>query len=274
MNFILENLSLETTRRCNSRCNHCMRGPSQNIDLTKDIVDSLLDNNSINYIGELIFSGGEPTLNSEIIIYTLNKLMSKKIYVEYMTIVTNGQIFNLELIEAFNQFNDYLNDLNCGIVLYHIDIVFSNDQFHATFNPDVEKKYRVYAKGIHFTHTGLIDESQIHKTGYATFGKKFNYQLEDIRYWKLGLDDDEVEIMPAEIILTSNDVWVRSVLYITANGYITTTGDGAYVDMDNMNMGHISNARIEELLIKYGKPIRASLTNDNDNNSLVKKLSI
>ncbi len=43
MRFALHQLVLETTRRCNIRCKHCMRGESQNINLTKETVTQVLN---------------------------------------------------------------------------------------------------------------------------------------------------------------------------------------------------------------------------------------
>ena len=104
MGFILESLALESTRKCNLKCGHCMRGPSQNIDLTNEIIDTFFNNNDIKRISNIIFSGGEPTLNPEIIVYTINKIITENIDVCNIAMVTNGQIFNKEIVDAFNRF--------------------------------------------------------------------------------------------------------------------------------------------------------------------------
>lgn len=58
MGIILEDLAIETTRRCNLKCDHCMRGVSQNIDLTPEIIDYILENDEIKRINHICFSGG------------------------------------------------------------------------------------------------------------------------------------------------------------------------------------------------------------------------
>ena len=37
----LKGLGIEITRKCNKTCSHCMKGDSQNISLSKEIVDKL-----------------------------------------------------------------------------------------------------------------------------------------------------------------------------------------------------------------------------------------
>jgi len=44
-------------------------------------------------------------------------------------------------------------------------------------------------------------------------------------------------------------------IYMTSNGYLTSEGNGQYVDMDHMNMGHVSDTSIEEALVNYGQAI-------------------
>ena len=37
------NAIFEVTRRCNLSCEHCLRGDAQNLDMTKETVDKVLD---------------------------------------------------------------------------------------------------------------------------------------------------------------------------------------------------------------------------------------
>ena len=56
MKFILNDLAIETTRRCNMKCEHCMRGLSQNIDITPELIDMIFDNAEIASINHICFS--------------------------------------------------------------------------------------------------------------------------------------------------------------------------------------------------------------------------
>jgi len=82
------------------------------------------------------------------------------------------------------------------------------------------------------------EEEKIYKTGNATFGRDFDYQLDQLRYYE-----------------EKDSYVVFDLLYLTASGYITTEGMGTYQDMDQINTGHVSNVTIPEILVDYGTPI-------------------
>lgn len=237
MKFALNRLSLEVTRKCNLCCKFCMRGKAEYVDLTPEIVDMILDSNRFKRIEELLFSGGEPTLNENIIIYCIDKIINEKLNVDKLSMVTNGQIFSRRLVEAFNRFNEYRNRYYFDMLDNHVRITFSVDRFHEKISNDVKNKYYKYAKGIEFTEF-TVDDKEIYKTGFSTIGKEFEYKLNDVKYGSEGID-----------------YYIFDYLYITANGFVTSEGMGKYSDMDNINMGHISETSIEEILVKYGTPI-------------------
>lgn len=93
----------------------------------------------------------------------------------------------------------------------------------------------MYRRGIRITEKD-IEEKDIYKTGFATVGKEFNYQLDQLRYYKEG-----------------ENYFV--LIYITATGYATSEGMGQYSDMDQINMGHILDTPLEKMLSEYGSPI-------------------
>ena len=58
MEIIYHELGIELTRRCNEKCEHCLRGDAMDIDLSKEVIDALFDNNNIRLIENLLLSGG------------------------------------------------------------------------------------------------------------------------------------------------------------------------------------------------------------------------
>ena len=257
MKFILNDLAIETTRRCNMKCEHCMRGLSQNIDITPALIDMIFDNAEIASINHICFSGGEPTLNPNIIIYTINKIINENLDVAEIAMVTNGQIFNKDLADAFNRFNDYRNqktkeqlkmhyskldeEILDGLIQAntnnHVRITFSNDRFHYPIRQEVKDSYKKMCKGARITEYA-VDDKDIYKTGFANTGKNFDYKLDQINYFKDG-----------------DFYFVIGNIYITATGYMTSEGMGEYNDMDRLNMGHISDTTLQEALSKYGNPV-------------------
>lgn len=255
MKLILEKLAFEVTRRCNERCAHCMRGESQNIDLTKETIDRVFDTNPFLSIKEICFSGGEPTLNKEVIIYTIDKIIKENIDVSRIVMITNGQIFNKDLVDALNRFNEYRNNrflesipenlfgsASLNFILKtnlnnNVHITFSDDTFHSPLNQDVISSYMIYGSNLNFRQTGDLAEKEIHKTGFSTIGSEFYYHLLPLYYYYNG----------SAYQLLDN-------FYITANGNVTNLGDGSYQDMDKINMGNIHDMTLVEIIAKYGIP--------------------
>ena len=255
MKYIIHHLAIETTRRCNLKCSHCMRGECQNIDISKEIIDMILNNEEIEMIEHICFSGGEPTLNPNVIIYAIDKIIEENINVQDIAMVTNGQIFNLELVEAFNRFNSYVNEKRIRSITErysgsesletlirnntdrHARITFSTDKYHHPIPDEVRKMYRRASKGLSITETDVKDED-IYKTGFAKEGKEFDYALLPLKYYKEG-----------------EHYYMLDCFYVTSTGFITSEGMGQYTDMDKINMGHISNTTITEILANYGTPV-------------------
>ena len=59
----LREVTLEIGRNCNLKCKHCMKGESENVAMSDEVMDALLDN--VHFIDDLIIGGGEPLLYIE-----------------------------------------------------------------------------------------------------------------------------------------------------------------------------------------------------------------
>lgn len=246
MASIVQYAYIEVTRRCNMFCAHyCQRGFSENIDLSKEDFDTFLSN--FTHIEYITLGGGEPTLNPDMIEYIIDKIIEKRIVVGYLGMVTNGQIYNEKVANAFNRFDEYnkkLFDSNKNGNEYisgHVGIAFSVDSFHMA-KESVVDAYKQQCPWILITNQTIHDENII-KTGFATFGKEFHYVLP----------------LPMYQIMTINNtpcLYVKESINISANGYINTYAEGTYSDHDKYNFGHVSNFSLVDFLIKYGIPAR------------------
>lgn len=111
----ISTLQIETTNRCNLNCPHCAlyedgeSGTDYNDYITKIIIDNFFGMD-IRLIHNINFTGGEPLLNIEGIIYTLEKIMKEKIKVLSIDIATNGTILSEKLINILNRFAEYVTD--------------------------------------------------------------------------------------------------------------------------------------------------------------------
>lgn len=259
MKYSLRSLAIETTRKCNLKCEHCMRGVSQNVDMPKEYIDYILNKLNIIHIEEILFSGGEPTLNPELIVYTIDKIISEGLSVGSIKMVTNGQIFSKEIVDAFNRFNQYANknkeiylkkigfsdeiyqQLLRGNLNKNVRIIFSTDKYHKYIADEVKEKYKEYSIGLNISEHAVRDEDII-KTGNANIGNKFDYSLNSIEYNQYD----------------SESCYIWSQLYLTSKGDITSEPNGTYVDMDSKNFGNIMNLSFFDLLINYGEPVLGS----------------
>ena len=230
MKIVIKDIALEVTRKCNLKCQHCMRGDSQNIDIDYKYIDYILNKNHI--IKRLFFSGGEPLLNKDAIIYAVNKIINEKLEVLSIGFNTNGTIYDEELIKSLLKYREFclmsLNELydenNSNLA---VSITFSDDQYHDNKDSVIEK-YKIYKDKINFRRTGTLDilDDEVLLSGRAKdifFGRYFEFKNEPINIIKV--DDN--------YILNNN-------FYITAKGDITTEGDGSYSDMDINNFGQLS----------------------------------
>lgn len=138
-------LSVELTRRCNLKCEHCMRGDAQNIDISKSVIDNLLE--QVCVFHRLHFTGGEPFLAKEEMIYMLQQIRKKGIVLMHIQIITNGMLFDNEIAKELIETNKYIQSLYARItkekltddfISHRIHLLISNDKYH---NNNAEYQY-------------------------------------------------------------------------------------------------------------------------------------
>ena len=61
----VSSLVIEVTRRCNLKCEHCLRGDAEDMDMDPELMAAFLKN--VRHVGEVTFSGGEPSINLQAI---------------------------------------------------------------------------------------------------------------------------------------------------------------------------------------------------------------
>ena len=124
--LVYNSLVIETTRRCNMACAHCLRGDAQAMDMSPDYVDCILD--MAESVGRILFSGGEPSMNPGIIRHTLDYARKNSIPIYGFSIVTNGSLVPPGFLDLMRDWYEYC--LSCGARDVDCQIYVSSDEFH------------------------------------------------------------------------------------------------------------------------------------------------
>ena len=114
------NLILEVTRRCNMSCAHCLRGNSQDADMTPETLRRVFE--IFKDVDEIAFTGGEPSLNVPIINQTIDILEQNGIHPCSFFIATNGKENVDELLQACDRLYKLCHDITNAKTLEYTDI--------------------------------------------------------------------------------------------------------------------------------------------------------
>ncbi len=213
------NLIIETTRRCNMSCAHCLRGESQQLTLPPDVPDILFRNLNICGIDNIhiTFSGGEPSLVPEVLRNTLLSLKKHSIALDSFYIATNG----LDIPEAFI--------LNC-LRLYHYSedksaclVHISNDYYHA-----LEGNYSTeLLSGLSFFERKFSDEAT----------SDFNC-INEGRYKEIFNDSKR---QPDSYDIQTKDDFHNANIYLNCYGELINGCDWSYSSQPSHHLCHVAN---------------------------------
>jgi MoaA/NifB/PqqE/SkfB family radical SAM enzyme len=189
------------------------------MDIDLSYIDKFLEN--VSGIGNITFTGGEPSLNVDAIEYTLRLCQEKGIRVNSFYIVTNGLSNTLPLAIACLKWYAYCDndDELCGIAL-------SKDMFHDYIPIENEMLLRglSFFRDDKFTDFNLVS---IINEGRAE-------ELSDFR--KVNAEDRREDF---SVFFDGDIVAVESMIYLSANGDIKTDCDIAY-ENDECTIGNLN----------------------------------
>lgn len=143
MKIYLEQLIVESTRRCQLSCSHCLRGKAESLDLDINIMSRFLKASRVNNISCLTISGGEPSLRPDFICDLIDLFASRKVDVDNFYIATNAVKITKEFMFAVLRLWTYCGDNEMS------QLEWSNDDYHV----DVDKENVKMLKA--FTFSGL-----------------------------------------------------------------------------------------------------------------------
>lgn len=97
---VVKCISVELTRRCNMKCAFCERGDAQNLNISKEVIDKLLDMCEKIDVMSFRLNGGEPLLNKDGLIYLIDEIIRRKINCTQFQLFTNGTIQDKDIKQA------------------------------------------------------------------------------------------------------------------------------------------------------------------------------
>lgn len=134
MRIDFKTLVLEITRKCNMRCEHCLRGDDENISINLDVLEALFKTTA--HIGQLLITGGEPTLAAPQIHYLLHYAKSYGCSIDHFHCLINGKEFDPDFLSAMNELYHYCESPD------KCQLAINADQFHEKLHQDALHEYR------------------------------------------------------------------------------------------------------------------------------------
>lgn len=233
MNVRIRTLTFEVTRRCQLRCEHCLRGREQDKNLSEEVVDKMLS--QVSSIGELTFTGGEPTLNLPIIRYILEKVKNENIRVDGFFIATNGLENQMELAHMILEYMPMFDDPD------YCSVAISRDMYHGTYKISSPVQYLACYSDVkeqpdEYNFKGLLNRGMA-KENYLpnTYDRPYDTEFDIESYEQNG--EVEVEI---------------DLVYVCYNGTICADCDLPYEDMEYYSVTTVDDfiSYVEEIIEK------------------------
>jgi len=201
MSISIPHLAIEVTRKCNINCNHCLRGNSQNKDISLEYIDILLD--QINSIGHFCPTGGEPSLNVPSIKYFIDGCKKRNISINTFYIATNGVDLTIDFINVCKELYELCQNKKQS------SLQISNDFYHVSermYNDNLLKDLPFYTKR-HNDGDFLVEK--LHREG------------------KLA-NNENAKVMSGAIPVTSIEIFNKNPIYLNVNGDIINGCDWSY----------------------------------------------
>jgi len=185
----IENLVIETTRKCNMTCGHCLRGDVENVDMDIKYIKALFK--KVDSIGSITFTGGEPSLAVDVIGDILKVAEKNKVGIGSFYIATNAKRITKDFINVLLCFWLYCDDNEMS------EVHWSNDDYHENSKEAIKLLSVLsfakpkYSKEYPFTEKSISPEGRGANWGYyrkPPEAEGFEVDGEDIREGTLYLN--------------------------------------------------------------------------------------
>lgn len=228
MELCLESLVVETTRRCNMKCPHCLRGNAQRVDMSNEIINKLTS--QIDRVISLTFSGGEPSLNAGAIREFQYGIQFNDFHVESFWLTVNARFYKPEFEDSLF---DFYSLCECRD---ECTLTISGDQYH--FNQS-QNAIEHYSELPFFTaeRMKLIGDDRIVNEGMA---KKNQF----------GFTEVNIPEKIAEYIVSDGKLYVGDLVYVNALGDVLLACDLSYQSQKKHILGNVLKEPLLDILMK------------------------
>ena len=229
----LSEFVIDVTRRCNMACEHCLRGEAEDMDLNLDFARKALE--GIRSIDEIVFTGGEPSLNVPCMEALLRICKESGLRVNSFFLATNGKEVTMNFLECLMHWYAYC--ISCSGDPYMSAVALSRDMFHEY----IPYKNRVLLGMLSFYDEAMKD-TDFNK--YSLIGEGRAAELSDSFRTRSLITEEPQISMEADGTVT-----VSSMLYLSCNGDIRICCDAAY-DNDAYTIGNVGVESLSEILLR------------------------
>lgn len=232
---------LEITRRCNLKCEHCIRGEQQNLDLTDVVINRLFDN--LEECKLLNLTGGEPLLAIDIIEYLVDEIIRRNIKIETINLVTNGTIKDRRIVDILARFCDSAEERKAMLRI-------STDSFHK--QDESKKAYDFYMEAAkQYERLEILETRPFGEVGSSIFiiaGRAKNLLIEHPELVPV-IGRRKESIYDHRVTVGNNTVFCM--LHITVNGDICVFEDRSFETNDRMTIGNIMVESMYDLINRH-----------------------
>lgn len=231
----IDNLIIEVTRKCNLKCEHCLRGCAQDKNISYDTIYNLIVGSNIKYISSVTFTGGEPTLNINAINDFINICKDNDIEVGNFYIVVNGvnipDDFIISVVNLYALCTD--NEIS--------QIQVSSSDFYIDQNHEQIKKLELLSI---FSYKDVVNNDNLINEGNA---------IDWINNVSGNGRNIDIDLYNNELLTDWNDedfYCTQGEVYLNVNGDIISCCDLSYESQDKYKLGNINNNTLTEIINK------------------------
>jgi len=228
-------LMIEVTRRCNIVCDHCLRGELQNLDVKNEDITTLLSNFSD--IGQIVLTGGEPSLNLSAIKHFISEIKRQDISLGSFYMATNAKIVKPEFLTVLMELYSICEDKE----MCQVDV--SNDYYHSLQEAgDINNSGRQMLEVFRFTGKKYEEESYNYRNQFGGSAINEGYYAENF--------GDGRELTPDAIEVEGNkvDSCGGGQFYMNAQGEIVSCCDLSYTSQKNKVEFQVCNVNSPDYL--------------------------